>query len=121
MNKEQKQLENLYKEMQGDLLTEYQLPSSRFRNKTYSENRIFYRLYVKLVKEPNQPFRWAGEFDSKDEAVEAFNRGHNLGAFKPRDHEYVIKEINVSYTEKTVDQSSIMNLRDKLPELKGII
>ena len=113
--------EQLLVEAYNKVITEAQLPSSKYRNKAYSENHLFYRLYVKLIKEPNQPFRWAGEFDSKENAIEAFNSGHNLGMFKPSDYEYVIKEIKLSYSEKTIDQSSIINLRNKLPELKGVL
>lgn len=107
-------------EAYNEVISEAQLPSSRFRNKNYSENHTFYRLYVKFFKEPNQPFRWAGEFSSKQQAIDAFNGGHNLGAYKPTDYEYAIKEVNVSYSEKTVEKSPISNLKDKLPELKGV-
>ncbi len=120
MSKDQRLLEKAYSEVLSELLTEYQLPSSRFRSKTYSENRVFYRLYVKLIKDSNQPFRWAGEFGSKEKAIEAFNSGHNLGEFKTQDYEYIIKEIKISYSEKNIDQSSIIDLRNKLPELKGV-
>lgn len=120
MNKDQQMLLEAYNEVVNNTITEAQLPSSKFRNKAYSENHTFYRLYVKLIKEANRPFRWAGEFESKEEALEAFKLGHNLGEYKPSDHEYVIKEVKFSYSEKTIDQSSIINLRDKLPELKGV-
>ena len=120
MNKDQQMLLEAYNEVVNNTITEAQLPSSKFRNKAYSENHTFYRLYVKLIKEANRPFRWAGEFESKEEALEAFKLGHNLGEYKPSDHEYVIKEVKLSYSEKTIDQSPIITLKDKLPELKGI-
>jgi len=115
--------ENIVEDSYREVMVEAKLPSSRFRKENYSETRTIYKLYLK--RSSSRQFIFVGEFDTLEGAVEAFHRGHEPGMFrmreKPENYEYNIKEVNYSYSEKTIKQSPVADLRDKLPELKGII
>jgi hypothetical protein len=115
---DQQLLEEAYK----SIVTEGVLPSKAFRSKPVQQKKVIYRLFVKPDKKMTNKYywgeklSWAGEHDSVEAALIHMK---NLHVYS-EEMEYVIKEVTIEYSEKTVEQSGFRKLRDDLPELKGI-
>lgn len=116
--KDQQLLEEAYK----SIVTEGMLPSVRFRTNPLNEKKVYYRLYIKPDKKMAQKYywsdkiQWAGQFDNIEQALIHLK---NMREYS-EEMDYVIKEVIIEYSEKTVEQSGLRKLRDDLPELKGI-
>jgi|688.fasta_scaffold596818_3 hypothetical protein len=114
--------QQLLEEAYNAVVTEGVLPSKAFRSKPLHQKKVLYRLFAKPDKKMGgkyfwgEKLSWAGEFESVEEALVYLK---NLYVYS-EDMEYVIKEVIIEYSEKTVEQSGLRQMRDDLPELKGI-
>ena len=89
------------------------IPSVAFRKSSVRETFIEYRLYMR--GDGDRKFGWSGAFETKEEAQRVASRHcKNFG------DEYVIKRVAVIFDEETCDQSDLLKMREKFPELTGI-
>jgi hypothetical protein len=89
------------------------IPSAAFRKSSVRETSIEYRLYMR--GDGDRKFSWRGAFETKEDAQRVASRH-----CKNPGEEYVIKKVVVQFDEETCDQSDVLGLRAKLPELVGI-
>ncbi len=90
------------------------IPSAAFRKNSINETFDEYRLYAK--GELDRKFCWMGAYNTKEEAQNAA-----LKMPKKCYQHYVIKKVTVHYEEEICEQSAVLEIVDRIPELKGIL
>lgn len=90
------------------------LPTARFRTKSVSTIIELYRLYIKRNKD--KQFFWYSEFRSKEEAD-----AHGKRLEQEASAKYIIRKIVVTYQEDLCGQSFSRELKERLPEIAGIV
>lgn len=91
------------------------LPNRNFRKMpSYTQTVCLYRVYRRSLARKKGKFALWGSFENPADAKK-------FASGDPALYEYVIKRVEVVYTEKTFDQSLVRTINERLPELEGFV
>jgi hypothetical protein len=91
------------------------LPNRNFRKTgSYNQTKCLFRVYRRSLTRKKGKFALWGSFENLEGAKKFAIR-------EQMNYEYVIKQVEVTYNEMTVDQSLVRMMNERLPELDGVI